>query len=368
MRDRFESNVNLARDDRERIPLDGAARMEFLDQRLPGHSKLPGCGGRSPERRGIGKCRAWMLPVLCLILAGCGQRGVSPADAGRDQARAPASTLPAAGGNPMPDPAGLHNLMKVSDQIYSGGEPHGEEGFESLRQLGIKTVVSVDGAKPKVELARQHGIRYVHIPLGYGGISQEAGQMLARVVRDAEGSFYFHCHHGKHRGPAAVAVACIASGDSETKEGAAMLERAGTSKDYAGLWRDVENYVRPPADAKLPELMEAAEVSSFIAAMAQIDRAYDHLKLCREANWKTPPDHPDLVPAQEALLLQEGLFESARHLDQKYDEQFKVWLTDAERAASQLLAALKEENEEEAGDRLKVIEQSCRQCHRRYRN
>ena len=98
------------------------------------------------------------------------------------------------------------------------------------------------------------------------------------------------------------------------KEALSILVRAGTSKDYTGLWRDVEAYTPPPADAELPELVEVAEVGSFTAAMAQVDRAFDNLKLCRDAKWTVPPDHPDLVPAQEALLLQEGLHEAGRNL------------------------------------------------------
>ncbi len=57
-----------------------------------------------------------------------------------------------------------------------------------------------------------------------------------------------------------------------------ILERAGTSKDYAGLWRDVENYEAPSDDVELPELAEVAEVGSLAEAMAKIGRAYENLK------------------------------------------------------------------------------------------
>ncbi len=270
--------------------------------------------------------------------------------------------------SPATDSAGIHNLMKVSERIYSGSEPHGEEGFASLAKLGLATVVSVDGAKPNVELARQHGLRYVHIPIGYDGVPEEAGRSLARLVQEIEGPFYVHCHHGKHRGPAAAAVACIASGDAENEAALDILVRAGTSKDYPGLWRDVENYTPPPEGAELPELVEVAEVGSFAAAMAQIDRSYDNLKLCRDAGWSVPPDHPDLVPAQEALLLQEGLHEAARNLGDGYDEQVKSWLTEAEAMATGLRTDLQAKNSAAAGDRFARIEKSCKQCHQAYRD
>jgi protein tyrosine phosphatase (PTP) superfamily phosphohydrolase (DUF442 family) len=267
------------------------------------------------------------------------------------------------------DPPGIHNLMRVSERIYSGSEPHGDEGFEGLAKLGVKTVVSVDGAKPKIELARKHGLNYVHIPIGYDGVPEDAEHSLARLVKEAKAPYYVHCHHGKHRGPSAAAVACVASGELENKEALEILVRAGTSEDYPGLWRDVDNYTPPPSGTKLPELVEIAEVGSFAAAMAQVDRAYDNLKLCRDAKWSVPPDHPDIVAAQESLLLQEGLHEAGRNLaNGEYEEQFKTWLKQAESMAIELRGDLKAANVSSATNRLTALENSCKQCHRVYRD
>jgi protein tyrosine phosphatase (PTP) superfamily phosphohydrolase (DUF442 family) len=269
---------------------------------------------------------------------------------------------------PSTDLAGIHNLMRVSERFYSGSEPHGEDGFASLAKLGVKTVISVDGAKPDVEAARKHGIRYVHVPIGYDGVPEEAGRSLTRAVREVESPIYVHCHHGKHRGPAAAAVACIASGDMANEDALGILERVGTSKDYKGLWQDVENFVLPAADAKLPELVEIAEVGSFAAAMSQVDRSFDTLKLCRDANWGVPPNQSDLDSAQEALLLPEGLHEAGRNLEEGFDEQFKQWLTRAEAEAMHLQSDIKRNDARAANERLLLLEKSCKQCHHAYRD
>jgi len=266
------------------------------------------------------------------------------------------------------DHAGLHNVMWVADRILSGSEPHGEEGFASLEQMGIKTVVSVDGARPNVEMAREHGLRYVHIPIGYDGIPEQAGAALARLVKEADGPFYVHCHHGRHRGPAAAAVACIASGATAGREALKILEKAGTSKDYMGLWRDVERYTPPAAGTKLPVLVEIAEIESLAAAMAKIDRAYDNLKLCRQAKWSTPQDHPDLVPALQAFLVREGLHESGRHLAGGYDDQFKTWLKEAEKLADGVGQAVLGGKLDQADEQFETLMRSCKQCHGEYRN
>jgi len=270
--------------------------------------------------------------------------------------------------------AELHNLMKVTGAIYCGGEPRGDDAMSSLVRLGVKTVVSVDGARPDVETARKHGLRYVHIPIGYDGIDTTAGLALARLARQADGPIYVHCHHGQHRGPAAAAIAGIASGEiSPGEQAESILRRAGVGKSYAGLWRDVERYRPPGDDANFPELREIAEVGSLAAAMAKIDRAYDHLMLFRDADTMAvdplpPVGHPDLVATQEALLLKEGLRESARNLSGDYDERFKEWMLAAETSAGLLEQALKDRDAVGAGRHFQAVMESCKACHERYRN
>ena len=262
----------------------------------------------------------------------------------------------------------LENLLRVSKMIYSGGQPQGAESFEALTRLGVKTVVSVDGAAPDVETAFAHGLRYVHIPMGYDGVEDDAGRSLARLVREAEGPFYVHCHHGLHRAPVAAAIASIAAGTASSVEARDILLVAGTSVDYGGLWRAVEVYRSPASDAELPELVEVAQVNSFAAAMAAVDRAYDNLKLCRDAGWTAPDDHPDLVPSQEALMLREGLRESVRTLDGDGDSELRKWLTEAEATARALETSLQRSSFDASTTKFEAVVESCTRCHAKYRD
>jgi protein tyrosine phosphatase (PTP) superfamily phosphohydrolase (DUF442 family) len=267
-----------------------------------------------------------------------------------------------------PDPAGLHNVIRATPEILTGSEPQGDAAFASLKQLGVKAIVSVDGARPDVELARKYGLQYVHIPVGYDGVPKHAGESLAAAVRTIDGPIYVHCHHGKHRGPAAAAVACIAAGATDAAGARRLLELAGTGADYAGLWRDVENYQPPSQDAQLPALVETADVESLAAAMAQADRHFDNLKLCRGAGWKSPQDHPDLDPRQEALLVKEALREALRGLADGYDDQFHEWLRAAEALAGEVQDRLAAADREAPADAMQRLERSCQSCHQKYRN
>jgi protein tyrosine phosphatase (PTP) superfamily phosphohydrolase (DUF442 family) len=114
-------------------------------------------------------------------------------------------------GQQAEDLPGVHNLVAYDDGYVSGRQPEGDVGFDTLAAMGVKTIISVDGAEPEVEKAGVRGMRYINLPITYGGIEDARQLETTRATRDAmrEGPVYIHCHHGKQRsaGAAAVAVA-----------------------------------------------------------------------------------------------------------------------------------------------------------------
>jgi protein tyrosine phosphatase (PTP) superfamily phosphohydrolase (DUF442 family) len=261
----------------------------------------------------------------------------------------------------------IENLRQLSPKLYSGGEPQGDVAFSKLAEMGVRAIVSVDGAKPDADGAKKHGLRYIHIPIGYDGVDAEAQASLTRVVREIEGPVFLHCHHGKHRGPAAAAVMCLAAGDMTHEKAFEFMKSIGTAPEYEGLWRDVRQFKPLPADAELPELVEVAEVDSLAAAMAVLDRAWDGVKLCQTAGWKTPPGHADIAPPHQALLVWEGLRESRRTLDGA-DETLAEYMDEAMENAALLRQSLDANRPEEASTAYKKLEASCAKCHAAYRN
>jgi hypothetical protein len=313
------------------------------------------------------------LPTLILTIAlfGCQQEQPSPVNPPPKTQPTPDASAPAAPFTPTKittELPGLHNVIQASPLVYSGSEPHGAAAFASLQGLRVKTIVSVDGAQPAVALAREHGLRYVHVPIGYDGVPTDAAASLAAVVRTVKGPIYIHCHHGRHRGPAAAAIACQASGTLTHETARGLLELAGTGIEYVGLWRDVAAYQPPAADAPVPKLVEVAKVESLAAAMVQIDRSWDNLKLSRDAGWQAPAEHPDISLTQEALLLKESFHEAQRTLAVGYDEPFRQWLTEAERLAEDLEANLKAGARDEVTSISQALDMSCKMCHMKYRN
>ena len=99
----------------------------------------------------------------------------------------------------------------MAERIGQGGQPAGEVAFQNLKALGFKSVLNVDGAVPDVEAAERQGLVYVHVPIGYDGIARDEALRIVKAAEMCEKPVYVHCHHGRHRGPAAAMLVRTAS-------------------------------------------------------------------------------------------------------------------------------------------------------------
>jgi protein tyrosine phosphatase (PTP) superfamily phosphohydrolase (DUF442 family) len=280
---------------------------------------------------------------------------------------------------PAPPPAtplpiaGLQNTFRVTDQIYSGSQPDTDQAFAALAKLGIKTVITVDGSKPDVERAHKFGLEYVHLPFGYDGVPSNRVADLAKVTTVKPGPFYVHCHHGMHRGPAAVAVICESVEGWSSDQALAWLQEAGTSPDYPGLFRAARSFHKPSqsALAAATHFPETASTSSLVDTMVAIDEHFAKLQKAKQAGWGSLPGDPDFSARHEATLLWEQLHELSRTgVGAARPPEFQQKLTGAERAADELRDLLRAQPiEPPALDKaLASTAQSCTACHRVFRN
>lgn len=276
--------------------------------------------------------------------------------------------------------AHLPNAVRVHEKVISGGLPEGDEAFAELAALGVKTVISVDGAKPDVATAERHGLRYVHLPHGYDGIPDERAAMLAKAVRDLPGPIYIHCHHGKHRSPAAAVVGCIGAGFIAEDSALSVLELAGTSPNYRGLYQSAER-TRRVDQAKLDALPNdfpaTVDPSPLAEAMVHLEHTHDHLQALAANNWKMIAAKPDLDAVHEALLLREHYTEMLRTDEvMALDARFVALMREGETFAQTLeteLAAWKKAGSGESVpsvvvESLAKLTQNCKACHQQFRD
>ncbi len=267
---------------------------------------------------------------------------------------------------------GTHNVFRVSAKLISGSQPEGEVAFKALAALGVKTIITVDGAKPDVEAAKKFGMRYVQIPFGYDHLPRDKSLTLARAVRELPGQIYLHCHHGKHRSPVATACVLIANDGWTSDEALAFLKRAGTGTAYSGLWDDVRYYKAPTSQelAKAPHDFPAvAKAPPLVQSMVQMDGIIEHLQALQKANWQSPADHPDLDAPHEALMLREIYTELQRgEAIKKRPADFRNWLAEGEKQSAALESTLRAGHTKNASSTFQKIAANCNSCHAVYRN
>ncbi len=263
------------------------------------------------------------------------------------------------------DRAGLPQLYRHSHNVFSGGQPAGDSAFETLAELGVRTVISVDGAEPNLDAAQKAGLRYVHLPIGYDGISRQRLIELFVAVEDLPGRIYIHCHRGLHRGPAAaVAVMNMQGWISEPTEADALLQELGTAPKYTGLYRDARS-ATPPTDAErttivAKELPCSAAVPPLAAQMVHLEHAWERwsARAKAEVEWNRSM-------VAEATTMAEILQEAGRLLE---DSAERAALRKALLDDGQWLAAAVDQSAELPATVAKLLKQRCDRCHTQFRD
>lgn len=277
---------------------------------------------------------------------------------------------------------GIHNVVSYQgsgvDGFYSGGAPEGAGGFESLARLGVRTVISVDGAIPDVAAAKARGMRYVHLPIGYDGFDDARMKELVRAVRDLPKPIYLHCHHGKHRSACAAGTVAVSLGWMTNAQAAARMKVSGTSEAYTGLWDRTARaglMTTEEIDAASTAFPEVTRPDSMVASMVAVDEALERIRLVEKNGWVVPKGHPDLAPAADAgkiadllrLLVKDGAV--AKLCDDDRADFIRRIEQDAVHASAleeSLASAAVDAARRDAA--LKSLSAGCRDCHARHRD
>ncbi|MBL8763635.1 MAG: cytochrome c [Phycisphaerae bacterium] len=266
--------------------------------------------------------------------------------------------------------------MAYHDGFISGGAPEAETGFDTLVGMGVRTIISVDGAEPDVEGAAARGIRYVHLPIGYNGFDEARKLQLVRATRDGmrAGPVYIHCHHGKHRSAGAAATVAASLGWTTPAAAVERMRVSGTAPNYAGLYACagaatvIDACVIDAVPANFPAV---ARPETFVTSMLELDQAIEHLKAIESAGWGVPSRHPDLVPAAEAGRVADLLrvLASGNHAQNKPADFTAMLGANSDRAQSlEDLLIAGERDAARLSAQFNLVAASCRDCHAKYRD
>ena len=266
----------------------------------------------------------------------------------------------------------IQNLNQLNDRLYSGAEPGGVGAYEQLASLGVTTVISVDAVEPDKALADMHGIRVIHLPIGYDGIPEDRAMALGKAIATIDGPIFINCHHGTHRAPAALAVGAVSAGLITNEQAQAYLSQAGTSPKYPGLWgaalraQTLDHGALVAYEVDLPEAMP---VGDFVDAMGVLSRLSDTVRALDKADFGVLVDHPDIDAAATAGQLHNTL-RSLRddEFTHEQGDEFRTILIRSVVAASETEELIKSGDTNGAREALARLKDSCSDCHDLDRN
>jgi protein tyrosine phosphatase (PTP) superfamily phosphohydrolase (DUF442 family) len=267
----------------------------------------------------------------------------------------------------------LPNLVQVHREVYSGGLPEGADAFEELRTMGIRTIISVDGVTPDVHNADSHQMQYVHLPHGYDGIPEARVLELAKAIRELPKPIYIHCHHGRHRSPTAASVACLAAGLITPTDARAVLEIAGTGKNYRGLFASVESVRFDPSRNWMQlqvDFQPIAPIPPIARSMVSIDHFFSRIQSAQsaaqsdETTSKSTRRSMGIDMAHDLLMLKELYVELIREPNATNDPSFSKYLTDG----IAIIDSMSASDNESMKMLIQPLEQNCKSCHQIYRD
>lgn len=256
-------------------------------------------------------------------------------------------------------PSSPENFSRINKDLYFGGSPE-ENDFAFLKAQGVKSIICVDGAKPDLKSSKAQNILYRHVPVTYDELGLEQQKMLVKAYDELPKPVYIHCHHGKHRGPAAVAIILKNHHDWKNDSLIQFMEKAGTSKHYNGLYQSVsESKKLPQKDWQKLHVPESAKVKALARTMAELDRIWVRLEneLRKEMNTAV-----QLSAQNDALLLKEYFVELKREEGTKFDKEY------AEIIDNIKLLELSLSRGQGVSKAFEAVKTDCKSCHSDYRD
>jgi len=158
------------------------------------------------------------------------------------------------------------------------------------------------------------------------------------------------------------------------QEAVARMKVSGTSPNYQGLYACAANAIVLDAsviDGVSPDFPATSPPQGFVKAMIEMDEISEHLKATEKSGWKTPADHPDLVPAAEAGRMADVLRVLAE-VDRAKGKpaEFAAMLRDNSVKTQTLedLVLAGEKDSSKLTAQFRLISASCKDCHVKYRD
>ncbi len=95
--------------------------------------------------------------------------------------------------------SGIQNyLVRYSDDFLRGGTIHTVEGVTALKEMGVKSIISITPDDKERALAKKFNLKLIELPFSMEDIPETVFLQLATEMASGV-KCYVHCHGGTHR-------------------------------------------------------------------------------------------------------------------------------------------------------------------------
>lgn len=137
--------------------------------------------------------------------------------------------------------AGVPNLHQIAPGLYRSAQPT-PAGMQTLKKMGIRTVISFRAHHDDVKDLDGTGIRGVRIPVNTWDIrDSQVVAALKALKRQGEGPFLIHCQHGADRtGLMSAMYRMVVQGWDKQR---ALEEMTQGGFGYHAVWKNILDYI-----------------------------------------------------------------------------------------------------------------------------
>ena len=125
--------------------------------------------------------------------------------------------------------------------FYRSAQPD-KKGFQELKRLGIRNVLSLRDHHADERDAKGLGLSLSRVKMEAGEISDEQVVESLRIIRTAKGPIVIHCWHGSDRTGLISAMYRILYQNWSKEEAIEELMKGGYG--YHSLYRNIPEYIR----------------------------------------------------------------------------------------------------------------------------
>jgi protein tyrosine/serine phosphatase len=133
----------------------------------------------------------------------------------------------------------------IATGLYRGGQPE-REGFEYLKNSGIKTVINLRTENDEEAIVKKLGMNYIHIPISikpWSKIPDAAIDKYFEVLSDpANYPIFFHCRRGADRTGALAGFYRIAVQEWEPKKAYSEARQIGMRWWFQAIKKQIHGF------------------------------------------------------------------------------------------------------------------------------